>query len=199
MQVKDAVIKPTLPAQSLEFLVCDVTGRARRGTPGARWGESPILCLRRALAEGPRVVLVRFGAVNLRERAALVELCAALRRAPPHRSPEVVALLPARHRGLLVDLQRAGVAYVRYGGHDRLDSRSVRGILAGLAPEDRIEQRLAALCPFLHYQPIDFRRELTVCGAYRDRLVLGGRRLADICESDSHLACDYFLDPRSRP
>jgi hypothetical protein len=199
MKIKDALMNPTVPAQSLEFLVCDMTGRARRGSPGAPWAVSPILCLRRALEEGPRVVLVRFGAVNLRERAALVQLCAALRRPPPQRSPDVVALLPARHRGLMVDLQRAGVAYVRFGAHDRLDSRSVRGIIAGLAPEDRIAQRLAALCPYLHYQPIDFRRELTVCGAYRDRLVLGGRRLADICESDSHLACDYFLDPRSRP
>lgn len=199
MKADGSILIASRPAKVREFLVCDMSDGGRPATREAAWAGSPIQCLRRARDEGPGVVVVRFGGVSLRERAALVELCAALHRPPPQRSPVLVALLPARHRGLLLDLKRAGVAYVRYGGPERLDSRRVRGVIAGLAPADRIDQCLAALCPFLHYQPIDFRRELTVCGAYRERLVLGGRRLADICETDGHLACDYFLDPRSRP
>jgi hypothetical protein len=59
-----------------------------------------------------------------------------------------------------------------------------------------LQRYLAVLCPFLHYSRIDSQREMTVCGAYLDRLVLGGRWLREVCETEDHLHCEYFLNPR---
>jgi hypothetical protein len=55
---------------------------------------------------------------------------------------------------------------------------------------------LDRLCPFIHYNPIDDRCELTTCHAYGNRMVLGGRRLHEVCETSDHEYCDYFRHPR---
>ena len=58
------------------------------------------------------------------------------------------------------------------------------------------ERQLAALCAYLHYDIIDARREMKVCGAYLDRMVLGGLWLSEVCQTEGHLQCEYFLNPR---
>jgi hypothetical protein len=72
-------------------------------------------------------------------------------------------------------------------------------IIDELGPDDRLERHLPVLCSFLHYREIDAQHELTVCGAYRDRMVLGGFWLHEICETENHLHCEYYLNPRIRP
>jgi hypothetical protein len=37
-----------------------------------------------------------------------------------------------------------------------------------------------------------------LCGAYRNRLVLGPYRLAQICEVPDHLTCDYYQAQQKR-
>ncbi|EPR44188.1 hypothetical protein dsmv_1138 [Desulfococcus multivorans DSM 2059] len=49
---------------------------------------------------------------------------------------------------------------------------------------------------FLHYNKIESRHELTVCGAYLDRMILGGHRLGEVCQTEKHLSCEYYLNPR---
>lgn len=65
-----------------------------------------------------------------------------------------------------------------------------------LEPKDQVNLQLKRLCPYLHYSQIDSRNEMTVCGAYLDRMVLGGQRLHEICETQEHLQCEYSLNPR---
>jgi len=49
-----------------------------------------------------------------------------------------------------------------------------------LGHEDQVERQLAKLCPYLHYDALDACHEMTVCGAYLDRMVLGGQRLQKV-------------------
>jgi len=160
------------------------------------WVSSPIQCLDKTVDEAPELIIICFGQISIKEREALVELCAALKRNRHTRHYPVVAMISGKQRILLESLNRAGVDFVRYIGEMTLDSMQLRKFIDNLGSDDRLERHLTALCPFLHYSEIDSRHELTMCGAYLDRMILGGRWLHDICETQSHLHCEYYLNPR---
>jgi hypothetical protein len=184
------------PEGDLRFLLCDTTGNVELSSPDGQWVSSPIQCLDKAVDRRPRIIVIRFGRMAIREREALVELSGVLKRNSHTRSCPVLALLHSKHRKLMEDLERAKVDHIRYVGDTRLDSIQVREIIEGLGPEDRLERHLEIVCPFLHYSKIDSQHEMAVCGAYLDRMVLGGRRLHELCETDDHLHCEYYLSPR---
>ncbi|MBI4776071.1 MAG: hypothetical protein HY788_18160 [Deltaproteobacteria bacterium] len=185
------------PARNLRYLLCDPTGEA--GEPSSSDVDrvfSPIRCLDKAVDENPRMILVRFGRMPIRERETMVELCFALKRNTHTRDCPVLVLLSSMHRGLMEDLNRSGVDFVKCIGGAALNSSQLREIVGGLGPDDCPERQLSALCDFLHYTPIDGQREITVCGAYLERLVLGGRWLHEVCETENHLQCEYYMNPR---
>ena len=185
--------------RTLRFLLCDTAGNVgERWSPGGEWVSSPIQCLEKAIDKKPGIIVIRFGKMPIREREALVELSAALKRNIHTQKCPVLALLHSKNRKLIEDLKQANVDYVRYIGDAGLDSNRVRGIIDGLGTDDRLEKHLAILCPFLNYSKIDARHEMTMCRAYLDRMVLGGRRLHEICETEVHLYCEYYLNPRLR-
>ena len=187
------------PERNRRFLLCDTTGKVGEfSSPEEEWVSSPVQCLNRAVDLKPELIVVRIGRIPLREREALVELSAALKRNSHTRKCPILALLHSKHRKLIEDLNRAGVDFVKYIGEITLDSSQMRKIIDELGPDDRLERHLAVLCPFLHYREIDSQHELTVCGAYLDRMVLGGRWLHDVCETENHLHCEYYLNPRIR-
>jgi hypothetical protein len=146
----------------------------------------------------PRITVIRFGEMEIPERAALVELCGALKHNRLTHQTPVLALLPVKHRKLMEDLERAGVDFVRFMGEETLSASLMIEIIDGLGPDDRAEHQLQVVCGYLHYDIIDTRHEITVCGAYLDRMVLGGKYLHEICQTEKHLQCGYFLNPRVR-
>jgi hypothetical protein len=185
------------PVRTLRFLICDTTGNVGELlSPEEEWVLSPIQCLDKAIDEKPGIIVIRFSKMPIRERKALVELSAALKRNIHTQKCHVLALLHSKHRKLIEDLKQAKVDYVRYIGDAGLDSTRMRGIIDGLGTDDLIERHLAILCPFLNYSKIDSRREMTMCGAYLNRMVLGGYRLNEICETENHFHCEYYLNPR---
>jgi hypothetical protein len=96
-------------------------------------------------------------------------------------------------------LNHEGVDFVKYVVADTtLDSNKMRKIIDELGPNDRLERHLKVVCPFLHYNEIDSKHKMAVCGAYLDRMVLGGRRLHELCETEDHLHCEYYLNPRRK-
>ena len=184
-------------ARTLRFLLCDTSGNVGElSSPEEEWVPSPIQCLDKAIDGKPGIIVIRFGKMPIREREALLELSAALKRNIHTQKCPVLALLHSKHRKLIEDLKQAKVDYVRYIGDARLDSTRMRKIIDGLGPDDRLERHLAIICPFLNYSKIDSRHEMTMCGAYLNRMVLGGRRLHEICETEDHLHCEYYLNPR---
>lgn len=187
------------PARNHRFLLCDAAGNVDEfSSPEEEWVSSPVQCLNRAVDIKPELIVVRIGRIPLREREALVELTAALKRNSHTRKCPVMVLLQSKHRKLIADLNRAGVDFVKYIEKIMLDSSQMRKIIYELGPDNRLERHLAVLCPFLHYREIDAQHELTVCGAYLDRMVLGCRWLHEICETENHLHCEYYLNPRIR-
>ena len=186
-------------AHDTQFLLCDPAGNVtERISTDEEWVASPISCLDRAIERRPTIIMVRFGQVTIRERDALVELIGVLKQNSHTRDIPVLALLDSKHRGLLEDLDQVGVNSIKYVGEIALESTQLQGIIEGLGPDDRLARHLTMLCPFLHYREIDSQHEMTVCGAYLDRMILGGRRLRELCETESHLHCEYFLNPRHK-
>lgn len=173
---------------------------------GSRWngGErvhSPVECLHKAVDGHPRLIVVRFPDTSIRKREPLLELCAVLKRNTHTWRIPILALLGARHRRMMEDLDRAGVEYVRFPGEKLQAESGAMGTAAVIeepGPGDLLKRQLALVCPHLHYSPIDAQRELVVCGAYLDRLVLESVWRHRVCESEEHRRCDYFLKPRSR-
>jgi len=133
-----------------------------------------------------------------RERDALVELCGILRTNRFTREKPLIAVLPGKHRELLNRLKKVEVRYVmtaETGSDIRLRLATLD---LPLSNAYRIESLLMEICPFINYDPLNSCRELTLCGAYRNRLVLGPYRLAQICEVPAHLTCEYYQAQEKR-
>jgi hypothetical protein len=180
----------------IRYLLCDSSGQIEPELGDGEWVRSPIQCLNSAVEEKPTVIVVRFFQMPIRERETLVELCAVLKRNSYTKSAPVVALLQSKHRGLIEALHRVGVDFVRLFRETTLSSSRMIEIIEGLGADDRVERQFMVLCPYLHYDVIDASTEMTVCGAYLDRMVLGGSRVHEVCESIEHLRCPYYLEPR---
>lgn len=159
---------------------------------------SPIRCLDRATEEHPGFVVIRFTDDLISERRILVELCAALKRNKNSRESQILALLPTKHRLLLEELKQAGVDYIWIEESPGLEYPYLPGLINHISENNSPERLLSPLCPYLNHARIAEDHEMTVCGAYLDRLVLAGKRLHELCETEAHHQCDYFLKPRKK-
>lgn len=178
-------------------IVCDIADQGAVALfPTMEVVKSPIICLVRSIEQRPELMIVRFSQNSARDRRYLLELCAALKRISRSWGGSVLVLLPAMHRRLLEELDAAKVDYVGFETGTALEPENLTMCLA--QPDSRTSPRhcLQVLCPFLHYLPISGEHEMVVCGAYLDRLVLGGNRLHQLCETKKHYHCDHFLSPR---
>jgi hypothetical protein len=182
--------------KSIRYLLCDSSGQIELESKDGEWVQSPIRCLDRAVEEKPAIIAVRFRQMPIRECEALMELFVTLKRNSHTRNTPVLALLHAKHRRLMEALARAGVDFAMFIGETTLSSGRMIEIIDGLGIQDRVERQLKMLCPYLHYDAIDESLEMTVCGAYLDRMVLGGNWLHEVCETSEHLHCQYYLKPR---
>lgn len=184
--------------KNLRYLLCDVSGRFEPKSVGEEWVRTPTQCLDRAVEGKPRIIVVCFGRMPIQQRDSLVELCVVLKRNSRTRKAPLLALLHEKHRGLIEDLKQAGVDFVKFVAEKPLRSSLIVEMIDGLGPDERVERQLDILCPYLHYDAIDDCREMTVCGAYLDRMVLGGKWLHEVCQTENHLSCKYLLNPRSK-
>jgi len=188
----------TQAGKSIRYLLCDVSDRFEPEAEDEEWVRSTTQCLDRAVEGNPGIIVVRFGPMLIQQRDAVVKLCVALKGNTQTRKSPLLALLHEKHRGLIEGLEHAGVDFVKFVAETRLSSSLMSEIIDGLSTEDRVERQLTRLCPYLHYDSLDASHEMTVCGAYLNRMVLGGKWLHEVCETESHLTCKYFLNPRSK-
>jgi len=180
----------------VRYLLCDTSEQIKVKLEGGEWVRSPTRCLEKALDGKPATIVVHFRKMTIAERETFLELCVALKRNNRTGQTPLLALLDAKNRDLVEALERVGVDFVRFIGGTTLSSSRIIEIIDGLGTEDRVERQLTILCPNLHYDAIDASREMTVCGAYLDRMVLGGSWLHEVCETGEHLRCPYYLKPR---
>lgn len=189
----------TASQEGLQFLLCDVTGRFG-GLAGRELGvTSPIQCLDRAVEENPEIIVWRFGCAPLWVHEWLVELVSILKRNSHTRSCNILALLQTRHRQLLQRLVLAGLDYVEYTDSTLLEATQIQKFLQRLGPDNNAAHQLEKLCPYLRYSRLKDSGDFILCGAYLERMVLGGTRLHKICETENHCSCEYFMNPRRLP
>ncbi|HCU70025.1 MAG TPA: hypothetical protein DGF30_12600 [Desulfomicrobium sp.] len=155
---------------------------------------STMQCLERTAGGRESTVAVVAGSNEQAQRFALPDLVGMLKRSV--RVCRVVAVVSHRHRMLLESFRRNGADFVAVMNFGRLDAAGIEEAVMRLGAEDSLERQLALVCPFLNYSAINARTELTVCGAYRNRMVLGPQRLRSCCETASHAQCGQFLTPR---
>ena len=181
---------------SRQFLLCDVSGNVGPSFPEDRWTSSPLACLEKTIDESRKIIIVRFGDISIKDRETLLELAKILKRNTFTRTCVILALLETKQRQTINLLYEAGVDYVKFIGKKNLNYRSVCKLISDLGRDDELRTQLDSICPFLHYSSLDMDKEMTECGAYLDRMVLGGSRLHKLCETEDHLQCEYYQKPR---
>lgn len=180
-------------------IICDISYQGEESlSQTSEIVRSPIVCFDRCIEEQPKLIIVRFDQEPSKDRTYLLELCTALKRNGYSRHCHLLALLPNKHRQLLEELAKAGVDYVWFEDEDRLDDAWVNARVDKISIYDSPERRLTPLCPFIHYKKLSDEHEMTVCRAYLDRLVLAGKRLHELCETDAHHKCGYYQKPRQK-
>jgi hypothetical protein len=182
----------------MKFLVCDLSGKMDAGIQGFDGSivTSPVQCLNQAIIDPPHAIVVRFGDMTFSERNALMELCSILKQNPYTRGIETIALLCSKHRMIMERLRDAGVEHVKFLAKDESSEVLIDITTFETGPKDQVNLQLEKVCPYLHYSQIDSRHEMTVCGAYLDRMVLGQNKRFQMCETPEHRHCEYYLNPR---
>lgn len=89
-------------AHDTQFWLCDPTGNVtKRISTDEEWAASLIRCLDRAFARSPKIIMIRFFKVTIKERDALVELTGVLKQNCHTQDIPVLALLNPKHCRLL--------------------------------------------------------------------------------------------------
>lgn len=180
------------------YLVCDASGDADEAHRHGLWTRSPLSCLERAIETVPDVILIRFPEPSDPTLEMYLELCELLKHGRRTQGCGITALMPGKDRCLMDKLHLAGVDYAVTAFGGGLDDGKVLTLLGSLDESHRVDHCRLALCPYLHNVTVDAFRSMSICGAYLDRMALGGRRLHELCETENHAGCDYFQAPRVR-
>ncbi|MCB2169525.1 MAG: hypothetical protein KQI78_17850 [Deltaproteobacteria bacterium] len=130
-------------------------------------------------------------------RNHVLDLCRGLKRCSETQDTPVIISVEFLNREMTLKMANAGIRFMEVRPkRNPIDPDHLLHMVRRGDPSIRIDLILARLCPFLDHRQVDGGRELTTCKAYRNRMVLGGKRLHKMCESDCHVYCDCFLHPR---
>ena len=158
---------------------------------------SPVACLREATEKRYDLIVIIFGPGFLKECDVMVELCTTLKRNRHTMQMPLLCVLPSKHRDLLQRLANAKVEYVMIlEPKDCILQGRLETFAFSPSEEYEIGGILSEVCPHINYFPVCRDKEILYCGAYRNRLVLGPYRLRQYCETNNHIDCEYFQNPR---
>lgn len=166
-------------------------------TGGVIIAPDPLACLNEATRRNFGLVIISFTDMRVGVRNTVLELCRCLNTHPITKKTPILVSVESQHRDMAVRLIDAGVRFmeVRQSGAP-IDPACLLRLVNLDDPSVSINLIMSRLCPFIRYSPIDDHCELTTCKAYRNKMVLGGRRLHEVCETGTHAYCDHFLHPR---
>ena len=158
--------------------------------------RTPLACLNEATGGDYGLIVVSFSTRTVSARGETIELCKYLKNNPLTTRTPLVVTMEVPHRGIAVALKNSGVELLEVRSPEApVDPERLKSLVHGGEASIYIDRVLTRMCPFLNYNPVDDQRELITCRAYRNRMVLGGRRLHEVCEVSDYSHCDIFLHP----
>ena len=159
--------------------------------------STALTCLYEATSRDFGLIIICLAVHQVKLRQNMLELCHCLKTHPLTINKPMVVSVDGLHREITAQLADAGVRYmdVRMPGAS-IDPDSLTNRVQSGGSSIKIDRILHRLCPYINYEPIDERSELTTCGAYGNRMVLGGQRRHEVCETEDYIYCDQFLCPR---
>ncbi|MEW6670266.1 MAG: hypothetical protein AB1427_01100 [Thermodesulfobacteriota bacterium] len=180
------------------ILHCSDAGVAYPDREGCSWASTPLACLSAATEYLYGTVILYLTKPSSLEADPLIELCSLLKHNRHTRHAAVLAVCTARNRRTVESLKTAGADFVVFRNDLPAFWKDGGPVspLNQLKEENRPEQVLSRLCRHLHYSPTPQGNELITCGACSDWLVLGPRRLGELCETSRHPDCPHFQHPR---
>ena len=156
--------------------------------------QSSMECFSRATEDQAEFIVVVFSGWNIPVRHPVLELCRCLKNNPLTGEIPVIALMEGLHREMMVKLQENGVGlFDNYKATVPIDLKRIKDLARRKDYVVDIREAIKKLCPFLNHIDIEGDYVLTACGAYKNRMVLGGKRLHEICETLNYRLCDYFM------
>jgi hypothetical protein len=157
---------------------------------------SPVSCLGKAGEQSFNLIVICFWTHTLKERGALVELCAVLKGNRHTAETPVFWVLPTKHPQLLHLLGEIWVEYTSIASKGASLQIELEALLRDPNDNLRLTGLLSQHCSYINYVPIDSRREIGCCKANRDLLVLVPFLLMHLCEVTVHGGCEYFMNPK---
>jgi hypothetical protein len=161
--------------------------------------KSSLACLASAIEKNYSLIAIAFPGRNGSVGDGAIALCQYLIKFTSDRKTPILADVGVLRRDMALQIQNSGVQLMschRSGAH--IDPENLMDRVLKNDPAIRIGTILARLCPNLNYIPVDDACELITCRGSKNRMVLGGKRLHEVCETDCHLHCEYFLRPGFR-
>lgn len=189
-----------MPTHKARILVCQPDEKTKTvKSDGVTVTHSPVSCLNAATTMDFDLIVLCFSIRSIRARTGMVELCRCLKRNALTCKTPVFVTVDRWHRALVEQLKDAGLDFMDVRGpQKRIHPENIFNRITKTGIGMRIDQVMSRLCPFLNYVPLTDHSELIACGAWRNRMVLGGKRLHEVCERANHLHCEYFLNPRPK-
>jgi hypothetical protein len=185
-------------SNSTSILVCNLTQKLHVAEgPGVTLTKTPLSCLNLATQNAFSLFMMFFCPWTGSDSSRLVELCGCLKSNRLIRKTPVLVIVTSWDRGLIERLCAVKVDWIHGAGptdpQDPMAYQSALGVPGGISEAGTV---LSRLCPFLNHDSVEDGVRLITCGAWRNRMVLGGDRLRKVCETFSHRDCAFFLDPR---
>jgi len=191
-----------MPSDETKILVCQLDERVE--IVKSSWvavTHNPLSCLNAATTTPCNLIILDFSMRSTGSlRSEITELCKCLKINPLTREIPLFASIDRWHRVIAARMKEVGLDFMgKRPSQNRTDPEHISDLIMKTGISIQIDRVMARLCPFLNYEPINDCSELITCGAWYNRMVLGGKRLHDLCETENHLYCEYFLNqvPRS--
>jgi len=187
-----------IEAKTQSILLCANDDIHHAQKAGLSWASSPIMCLSAATENAYDAIILYIRGSLPAMAATMIELCVALKSNHYTSSIPLIAICFSISRLIVEQLAEAGVDFVVFKNDQERKghSKTLEAFINELKDENRPERILSRLCPYLHYTPINDDKELITCKAYANWLVLGPRRLQDLCQTARHPNCPYYQSPR---
>lgn len=180
------------------ILLCSTDDIHHSTKAGLSWASSPIMCLSTATENSYDFIILYIKGSSLSRTASMIELCVALKKNHHTSLVPLVAVCFSVNRQIIERIKEAGVDFVVFkNGWEKIDlDNNPESLMEYMKEENRPAKVLNSLCPYIHYTPINDDKELTTCRAYANYLVLGSRRLQELCQTSIHPNCPYHQSPR---